>query len=159
MGSPVEIVWKPSSEPETTRRHDDARDGAGQSQQGFRGRHSARQKDPYRHGEVQRRADKGGRDARGRGAPPEREGRARQVLGNEADRDRRAVHGDERADRRLLAVAGGVDGRGGRKGLRQPPPGGRGAGLPGGWGGGVWAPPPPPAPGGRKSASRARPQT
>src|SRR2546427_10750669 len=154
MGSPVEIVWKPSSEPETTRRHDDARDGAGQSQQGFRGRHSARQEVPHRYGEVQRRADKGGRDARGRGAPPELEGRARQVLGNEADRDRRAVHGDERAGRRLLAVAGEGEGRGGRMGVTPAHSGGGGGEGAEGGGGRLRAGRLTPEPGGAAAPAR-----
>src|SRR2546426_2299961 len=50
--------------------------------------------------------------SRGRGAPAEFEGRAGQVLWKQAHRDRRAFRRDEGADRRLLAVAGEVDGRG-----------------------------------------------
>ena len=55
-----------------------------------------------------------------RGAAAELEGRAGQVLGDEADRDRRALRRDQGADRRLLAVAGEVDGRGDRVGQALP---------------------------------------
>ena len=40
-----------------------------------------RREDPDRNGEIQRRTGESRRDARGRGAPAELEGRARQVLG------------------------------------------------------------------------------
>ena len=65
----------------------------------------------YRDGEVQRRAGEGRRDARGRRAAAELEGRARQVFRSEADGDRRTLHRDEGTDRRLLDVAGEVDWR------------------------------------------------
>jgi hypothetical protein len=42
------------------------------------------------------------------GAPRELERRARQVLGREGNRDRWTIRGDERTDRRFLAVASEV---------------------------------------------------
>ena len=79
-----------------------------------------RREAPRRDGQVQRGAGEGRRDARGRGAAAELEGRARQVLRREADRDRRALRRDQGADRRLLAVAGEVEGRGDRVGQALP---------------------------------------
>src|SRR5439155_20291474 len=111
---------KPSSQPETRRRHDDAVHGAGQSGQEFGGGRSSRHEAAHRDGEVQRRAGESRRAARGRGAPPELEGRARQVLRGEAHRHRRALHRGEGADRRLLAVAGEVEGGGDRVAQARP---------------------------------------
>ena len=75
---------------------------------------------PDRDGELQRGAGEGRRDARGRRAPPELEGGARPVLRRQADRDRRAVRRDQGADRRLLDLAGEVEGRGDRVGQALP---------------------------------------
>src|SRR2546426_11731910 len=60
--------------------------------------------------------------SRGRGAAADVEGRAGQVLWQQAHRDRRAFRRDEGADRRLLAVAGEVDGRGDQMGQALPEP-------------------------------------
>ena len=57
---------------------------------------------------------KAGRHAGRRGAAPQLEGQAGEILGRQADGHRRAVRRDEGADRWLLAVEGEVDGRGGR---------------------------------------------
>ena len=51
---------------------------------------------------------------------PELEGLARQVFRREAHRDRRALHRDEGADRRLHADPGEVEGRGDRMGQALP---------------------------------------
>src|SRR5206468_3933958 len=99
-----------------------------------------RREAPRRDGEVQRGAGQGRRDARGRRAAPELEGRARPVLGCEAHRHRRALRRDQGAGRRLLDLAGEVEGRGDRMGQALPqsdaggfrdrdPPGIRGGGL------------------------------
>ena len=48
------------------------------------------------------------------------EGQARPVFGRETDCGRRALHRDQGADRRLLAMAGKVDGRGDRVGQTLP---------------------------------------
>ena len=58
----------------------DAIHGAGQGRQGHGGGRPPGREAPDRDGEVQRGAGEGRRDARGRGAPSELEGRARQVL-------------------------------------------------------------------------------
>ena len=50
----------------------------------------------------------------GEGLHPSSKGARVRFSGDEADRDRRAVRRDEGADRRLLALAGEVDGRGDR---------------------------------------------
>src|SRR5207245_2618933 len=54
------------------------------------------------------------RGRRRRSARAERAGKARAIRREEAERDRRAVRGDERARGRVLAVAGAFDGRGPR---------------------------------------------
>ena len=83
----------------------------------------------------------GGRHAGRRRAPPEQQGQARALLRRQEDRHRRAVRRDQGARRRLLDLAGEVDGRGGRVGAALPrsdagrgvgdrdPPGLRGRGL------------------------------
>ena len=61
----------------------------------------------------------------GEGLQPSSKGARVRFSGDKADRDRRALRRDEGADRRLLAVAGEVEGRGDRMGqaLPQPLPG------------------------------------
>ena len=73
-----------------------------------------------RDGQVQRGARQGRRHAGRRGPAPELQGRARALPGKRAHGDRRAVRRDQGADRRLLAVAGEVDGRGDRVGQALP---------------------------------------
>ncbi len=76
---------------------------------------------------VERATGQGRRDARRRGAAPELEGRARPLRRAASARvDRRPVRRDEGADRRLLALAGEVDGRGDRVGQALPEPARRG---------------------------------
>ena len=58
----------------------------------------------------------------GEGLHPSVEGQARAVLGREAHGDRRSVRRDQGAGRRLLAVAGEVDGGSGRVGEALPEP-------------------------------------
>ena len=79
-----------------------------------------------RHGQVQRRAGEGRHHARRRGAAAQLEGQARPVRRHEAHRDRRPVRRDQGADRRLLALAGEVDGGGDRVGEALPEPACRG---------------------------------
>ena len=67
-----------------------------------------------RDGQVQRGAGQGRHHAGRRGAAPEREGQAHQVLGRQAHRRRRPVRRDQGARRGLLDLAGPVD-RGGRR--------------------------------------------
>ena len=57
----------------------------------------------------------------GEGLHPSFEGQARPILRRQAHRRRRAVRGDQGARRRLLAVAGQVDGRGRRVGAKRCP--------------------------------------
>src|SRR5262249_19656348 len=73
----------------------------------------------------------GGRDACGRRAPSQLERGPRRLRRNEADRDRRSVHGDEGADRRLLGDPGGVGGGGDRLGVARAVRGWAGRGAPG----------------------------
>ena len=56
----------------------------------------------------------------GEGLQPSSKGARVRFSGSEADRDRRALRRDEGADRRLLAVAGEVEGRGDRMGQALP---------------------------------------
>ena len=58
----------------------------------------------------------------GEGLQPSSKGARVRFSGDEADRDRRPVRRDEGADRRLLAVAGEVEGRGDRVGQALPQP-------------------------------------
>ena len=58
----------------------------------------------------------------GEGLHPSSKGARVRFSGEQADRHRRAVRRDEGADRRLLAVAGEVDGRGDRVGQALPEP-------------------------------------
>ena len=62
----------------------------------------------------------------GEGLHPSLEGQARAVLGRQPHRHRRAVRRDQGAHRRLLAVEGQVDGRGGRVAEALPEPAQRG---------------------------------
>src|SRR6266850_1303000 len=128
---PVETEPKLDFEPKTRRRHDDAIHGAGQSRQELGSRGSPGPKDPDRDGEVQRRA-------RERGAPSKLEGRARQIRRQEADRDRRGLHRDQGVDRRLLDVAGEVEGRGDRMAQARSVRSDRGGDPPGVRAGGLW---------------------
>src|SRR6266851_6441154 len=111
-----EIVRKPGSEPKTTRRQDDAIHGDSQSGQELGSRGSTGQGTLCCDGEVQRGVGKSRRDACRRGAATELEGQADQVFGTAAHGDRRPLRGNQGTDRRLLAVAGEVNGRGGRAG-------------------------------------------
>ena len=56
----------------------------------------------------------------GEGLQPSSKGARVRFSGRQADRDRRAVRRDEGADRRLLAVAGEVEGRGDRVAQARP---------------------------------------
>ena len=58
----------------------------------------------------------------GEGLHPSSKGARVRFSGEQAHRDRRPVRRDEGADRRLLAVAGEVDGRGDRVGQALPEP-------------------------------------
>ena len=58
----------------------------------------------------------------GEGLQPSSKGARVRFSGDEADRDRRAVRRDQGADRRLLALAGEVEGRGDRMGQALPNP-------------------------------------
>ncbi len=65
-------------------------------------------------GKLQRGAGEGRHHAGGRGPASQLEGRAGEVLRPSAHGDRRTVRRDQGTDRRLLAVAGEVDGGGDR---------------------------------------------
>ena len=62
----------------------------------------------------------------GEGLHPSSKGARVKFSGSQAHRDRRALRRDEGADRRLLAVAGEVEGRGDRMGQALPEPHRRG---------------------------------
>src|SRR5438874_2278764 len=77
---------------------DDEVHGDREGEQGLRGGEAPGREDPDRDGQVQRRARESRRDAGGRGAPGELEGRAGPLRGSqEADRHRRTVRRDEGA--------------------------------------------------------------
>ena len=69
-----------------------ARHGDRQGEQGFGSGRAAEPRDSQRDGQVQRGAGEGRRDAGGRGAALERQGRARQVRRRQEPRDRWPLH-------------------------------------------------------------------
>src|SRR5260221_14354742 len=116
VGFTGQAVRESSLKLKLNRRQNNAIHGDSQGQQRLRGGRSAETEAPRRNGQVQRRAGESRRAAGRRGAPRECKGQARPLLRSETHRDRRALHRDQRADRRLLAMAGEVDGRGERMG-------------------------------------------
>jgi len=98
------------------RRYDDAVHGDREGQPGVRGGRAPEREGAHLDGSVQRGAEQGRDPARRRGPPGERQGRTRAALGPQAHRDRRAVQRDQGADRRLLDLAGQVEGGGDRVG-------------------------------------------
>ena len=109
-----------SRERHRRRRHDDAIHGADQGHQGLEAGVMPNEKLLTEMGEVQRGAGEGRHHARRRRAHPSSKGARVKFSGGEADRDRRTVRRDEGADRRLLALAGEVEGRGDRVGQALP---------------------------------------
>ncbi len=105
---------------DSERRRNDESHGAGQGDEGIRGGSSTRQQADLRNDGLQRAARESGRDARGRGPEGELRGKARPVLGSASHGHRRPLRGDQGAPRRLLALAGALDGRGDRMGQALP---------------------------------------
>ena len=71
-------------------------------------------------GQVQRGAREGRHHAGGRRPSPQLKGKRVRFVGRNEDRHRRPVRRDQGADRGFLALAGEVDGRGGRVGEALP---------------------------------------
>src|SRR5260221_5927697 len=111
VGFTGQAVRESSLKLKLNRRQNNAIHGDSQGQQGLRGGRSAETEAPRRNGQVQRRAGESRCAARRRRTARELEGQARPLLRSESHRDRRALHRDQGADRRLLAVAGEVDGK------------------------------------------------
>jgi hypothetical protein len=79
----------------------DALHGAGQSEPELGGGGDARPEAPRRHGEIQRGAGEGRRDAGGRRAASQREGRPGPLLRRETDRRQRSLSRDPTTGRRV----------------------------------------------------------
>src|SRR5712691_4747526 len=115
-GGPCFVVRieRRSEPPSHRQERRDAIHGDRQGRQELGSRRSSGREDPDRDGEVQRAAGQGRRDAGGRGPALQQGRRAGALRRQEAHRHRRALLRDEGADRRLLALAVQVEGRGDR---------------------------------------------